>query len=260
MPDIIDHNVTPQKVADGGFYAIVPEGSELHDLESFLPVPIAARSVVSTRTVKSLVDFTAMHKMEGTAIFADVESGKVEAVIDYLSASNAPTHKAMRCVYMAPFSEEWKRWTAISGKQMSQEAFSLFIEENRDDVVTPDGATMLELAKNLDAKKKVTFKSGLRLDNGDVSFDYTDETVASGGVTGKLAIPTEIGLGLPVFYGGDPYKITAFFRYRIIEGKLVMWVDLHRMKHIRDAAFNDIIVSVANSLEGVPVYEASLVS
>lgn len=258
MVDIVDHNVTPQKVADGGFYAIVPE--KLRDLEAFLPAPVVARAAVGARTIKALIAYTEEHKTEGTTIFADVEAGKVEAVVDYLSGANAPTHKAHRCVYMAPFSEEWKRWTAISGKQMNQESFALFIEENRDDVVTPDGATMLELAKTLDAKKKVTFRSGIRLDNGDVSFDYSDDTIATGGVTGKIAIPTEIDLGIPVFYGTDPYKVTAFFRYRIAEGKLVMWIDLHRVKHIRDAAFNDIIELVRTSLPETPLYEAALTS
>lgn len=260
MADIIDHNITPQKVADGGLYAIVPAGGELVDLEHYLPAPPVARSVVDARTVGALLDYTGRHKTEGTAIFADAETGKVEAVIDYLSGANAPAHKAQRCIYLAPFSEEWKRWTSISGKQMSQDAFSLFIEENRDDVVTPDGATMLELAKNLDARKKVTFKSGIRLDSGDVSLDYADETVATGGITGKLAIPAEITLGIPVFYGTDPYKVTAFFRYRIQDGRLLMWVDLHRMKHIRDAAFADIVKAVATDLPEVPLYEAALAS
>ena len=250
----------PKFVADGGAYTLVPQGTQLVDLGEYLGVPAYAKSVVAARTVASLISYVERHKTPATSIFADVEAGKVEAVIDYLTAENGPAHKAQRIVYTAPFSEEWARWTAINGRQMNQEQFALFIEENREDVVTPDGATMLELAKTLDAKKKVTFKSGLRLDNGAVSFDYKDETSATGGIDGKIVIPNEIELGLPVFYGGERYKVTALFRYRINEGKLVMWVDLHRINHIRDAAFNDIIEAVSKALEGVPVYEASLTS
>lgn len=261
MADITHHNVTPQKVAEGGLYAVVPPGSAVVDLEAYLPTPIYAKAAVTARTVQSLIDYTQRHKTEATAIFADVETGRVQSVIDYIPADNGGAHKAQKCTYDAPFSEEWKRWSAITGKQQNQEAFALFIEENRADVVNPDGATILELAKTLDAKKKVTFKSGIRLDDGSVTLDYTDETVASGGgITGKIPIPTEIELGIPVFFGGDRYKVTAFFRYRIVEGKLVMWVDLHRIKHIRDAAFGDIIAKVAGALDGVPVYEGSLVA
>ena len=261
MADIITNDVVPKAIPDGGMYVIVPEGGTFHDLEPLLPRPAYAKAHVTARTVQSLIDYASRHKTEATSIFADVESGRCQAVIDHVTAGNDGAHKAHRCTYDAPFSEEWKRWTAISGKQQNQESFALFIEENRDDVVTPDGATMLELAKTLDAKKKVTFKSGIRLDDGSVDLNYTDETTASGGgIGGKLAIPTEIELGIPVFFGGDRYKITAFFRYRIIEGKLVMWVDLHRIKHIRDAAFGDIITTIKGALDGVPVYEATLAS
>ncbi|GHA15336.1 hypothetical protein GCM10007989_07630 [Devosia pacifica] len=245
-------------IENGGAYAIVPDGAELSDLERFMPAPAYAKASVSARTVQALIDYTNRHRTPATSIFADVEAGSVEAVIDFVTAENAPAHKANRIRYSAPFSEEWKRWTSISGKPMNQEAFATFIEENREDVVTPDGATMLELAKTLDAKKKVTFKSGIRLENGSVTLDYTDDTTATGGISGKLPIPTEIELGVPVFYGGDRYKITAFFRYRINEGKLVMWIDLHRIKHIRDAAFSDIIAAVAEAVSDVPVYEAAI--
>lgn len=259
MADIIEHNVAPQAVPEGGFYAVVPAGGRFQDLEGLAVKPPYAKARVTARTVQSLIDFTARHKTGATTVFADVETGVCEAVIDFIGADGEPAHKAQRCVYTAPFSEEWKRWTAFSGKQSTQEAFALFIEENREDVVSPDGATMLELAKTLDAKKKVTFKSGIRLDDGSVDLSYSDETTASGGgIGGKIAIPTEIELGLPVFFGGDRYKVKAFFRYRIVEGKLVMWLDLHRVKHIRDAAFGDIVTKIRDDLAGVPVYEGAL--
>lgn len=261
MADIINNDISPQKVPDGGLYVVVPSAGQFHDLEHLLPAPVYPKAAVQARTVDALISYTNGHKAASTAIFADVETGKVQSVIDYITLDNQPAHKAQRCVYDAPFSEEWKRWNSISGKQQTQEAFALFIEENRDDVVTPDGATMLELSKTLDAKKKVTFKSGIRLDNGSVDLAFTDETTAAGaGINGKIAIPTEIEIGIPVFYGGDRYKITAFFRYRIVEGRLVMWVDLHRIKHIRDAAFADIINKIKGAVETVPVYEAALTS
>lgn len=261
MADIVTHDVMPKAIPDGGMYAVVPPGAELRDLTNLMSRPAYAEAAVTARTVQSLIDYTKRHKTDATAIFADVESGRCQSVIDYIPADNSGAHKAQRCTYEAPFSEEWKRWTAISGKQQTQESFALFIEENRDDVVSPDGATMLELAKTLEAKKKVSFKSGLRLDDGSVDLSYTDETTAAGaGINGKLVIPTEIELGIPVFFGGDRYKITAFFRYRIVEGKLVMWVDLHRIKHIRDTAFGDIISKIRADLDGVPVYEGALAS
>lgn len=242
----------------GGAFQVLPEGAKVEDLERFLLVPPYARGLVAARTTAALVAYVSRHRTDDTSFFADVESGTVRAVIDWLPKEPAGAHKLHHCVYAAPFSEEWKRWNAVNGKPLSQEVFAAFIEENRDDVVKPDGAEMLELAKTLDAKKKVTFKSGIRLDNGNVDLNFTDDTVATGGINGKIPIPTQIELGIPVFYGGDRYRVMAFFRYRIPDGKLALWVDLHRIKHVRDAAFNDIIASVRNGCPGVPLYEAAV--
>ncbi len=248
----------PKLIEGGGGYTVLPDSAKIHDLERFLPKPAYAKGEVKARTVDALTAYVTRHKTDDTAVFADVEAGKVHAVIDWLSAKNEPAHAAHSVVYTAPLSLEWQRWNAINGKQMAQADFARFIEENREDVVTPDGATMLELAKTLDAKSKVTFKSSVRLDNGNTDLAFKDETTASGGIDGKVAIPNEIEIGIPVFYGGDRYKIKALFRYRIVDGKLVLWIDLHRIKHVRDAAFGDVIEAVKNGCDGVPVYEASV--
>lgn len=248
-----------RQIDGGGAFIPLPAQASIHDLEKFLPKPAYAKAGVKARTVASLIAYVGRHGGEASAIFGDVEAGRIQAVIDYLSKDNEAAHKAHVCEYNAPFSEEWKRWTGIDGKKMPQAEFARFIEENREDIVSPDGATMLELAKTLDAKRKVSFKSGMRLDNGDYDLEYKDETTATGGgIDGKIAIPSEIELGVPVFYGGDRYKVKALFRYRIEDGKLVMWVDLHRAKHIRDAAFNDIIEAVKTGCPSTAVYEAAL--
>lgn len=248
----------PKRVGDAGAFAVIPHDAKLVDLEQFLPVPGYAKSAVTARTVDSLVAYVNRHRTDNTSVFADVESGRIKAVVDYLSKANEPAHRAHSVTYSAPFSEEWATWTGIDGKKMAQADFARFIEENRDDIITPDGATVLEIARTLDARKKVSFKSGIRLEDGTVDLAYSEETThATGGITGKVSIPSEIIIGIPVFYGGDRYKITAFLRYRIEEGRLVMWVDLHRKKHIRDAAFSDIVDKVTEC-EGVPVYEGTV--
>jgi uncharacterized protein YfdQ (DUF2303 family) len=248
-----------RQIDGGGAFLALPAGAQIHGLEAFMPAPPYAKATVSAKTVASLIEYTNRHKTSDTAAFADADAGVIKVVIDYISAANDPAHKVHAASYAAPFSEEWKRWTSIDGKRTAQAEFAAFIEENREDIISPDGATVLELAKSLDAKRKVSFKSGVRLDNGDYDLEFKDETTASGGgVAGKIAIPSEIELGIPVFYGGDRYKIKALFRYRIEDGRLLMWVDLHRSKHVRDAAFADIIQAVRDGASGVPVFEASV--
>lgn len=250
---------TPKNLDGGGSYAVIPIESRIEDLEKYLAAPAYVRVNVAARTTDALTAYVNRHKTDETSIFADVETGSVAAIVDYHSAGNDPAHGAHRAIYRAPFSEEWKVWTGADGKKMAQADFARFIEENRIDIVTPDGASVLEIARSLDAKRKVTFKSGVRLEDGTVDLSYSEETTASGGgIAGKVSIPTEFELGIPVFYGGPRYRMTAFFRYRIDDGRLNMWVDLHRPKHIRDAAFLEIIAAVKAGCEGVPIYEASI--
>lgn len=249
----------PKRLDDGGAYALVPEGATVRDLTEFLPSPAYARAAIKARTQQSLVDYVKRHKTDNTAIFADVSEGVVVGVIDYHSATNDPAHMVHRVNYVAPVSQEWKVWTDHDGKKLPQADFARFIEENRVDIVSPDGASILEIARSLDARKKVSFKSAVRLDDGTVDLAFSEETTnAGGGISGKVSIPTEIEIGIPVFYGGARYKMTAFFRYRIEDGRLIMWIDLHRRQQIRDHAFSEIVDGIRASCEGVPVYEAAI--
>lgn len=247
-----------RSIADGGKFVVIPADAQVRDIAEYLPAPPYPKVSVAAKTVDTLIAYVNRHKTETTSIFADIDGGAMTSVIDYHSAENDAHHAAHRVRFTAQLADEWKTWMSIDGKEQSQDAFARFIEENRVDVVTPDGATVLEIAKTLEAKKKVNFKSGLRLEDGSVDLAYSEDVSASGGLSGKLSIPTEIVLGIPVFYGGDRYRMTAFFRYRIDEGRLKLKVDLHRAKHIRDAAFDAILKKVGEGCPGIPLYEASI--
>jgi uncharacterized protein YfdQ (DUF2303 family) len=188
-------------------------------------------------------------------VFADVDKAHVAAVIDYHGEKNDADNGAHRAVYTAPFSEEWKRWNAFASSPHDQVKFARFIEENEVDVIDPAGAEILEIAKTLVARKDVQFKSGIRLDNGDNDLQYVETTDGRAGAGGKLEIPNDITLAIPVFYGGPLYKVKAFFRYRISEGKLSLQVELHRTKEIKDAAFTDIVKALREG--GNLVYEGT---
>lgn len=249
----------PKAVPNGGLYAALPEGATLVDLERYMPAPAYVKATVAAKTAEAVTTYVNRHKNDSSAIFADVDAGKIVAVIDYHSAKNAAAHATHRVVYGLPEAEEWKTWNGADGRKMTQADFARFIEENRIDIVTPDGATVLEIARTLDARKKVQFKSGVRLEDGTFDIAYSEETTAAGGgISGKLSIPSEIEIGVPVFYGGPRYKLTCFFRYRIEDGRLQMWIDLHRKKHVRDHAFSEVVESIGAACEGVPLFEASI--
>jgi len=88
----------------------------------------------------------------------------------------------------------------------------------------------------------------VRLDNGQTQFNYTEQMSANAGVTGQLEIPEEIQLGLQPFRGSEFYDTKAKFRYRIREGKLVMWYDLVRPAKIAETAFNDVRTKIKSGM------------
>lgn len=253
----------------GGFYALVPDGYTLRDLNDITaPLPKIAKANFDAYSPDALIDYVKRHGTAETAIFADIKGAKIVGVIDYHGAAmptdsdqnvNKPGRLVHRVVYSAPLSDQWRLWNSMTGQWHTQGDFARFVEENRVDVVTPDGATLLEIVKTLEATKGVQFRSGVRLDNQQVQINYQEQIDGKAGPDGKLTIPTEIEIGIPVFYNGDSYKITAFFRYKIDGARLSLKIDLHRTQEIFDTAFRDIIGIVRAAVSDVPLYEGALV-
>lgn len=223
---------TVVKAADGREFIVTPENSNVEQVASVNPaLPDHVRQQVSFDTSESFADYVNTFKGANTRLFVSVAQTKMVAEIDYHPAAGTPAQRGHRAAWPMPVSEEWKRWTGIDGQPLPQARFAEFLEENLADVVEPTGAALLEVATYLQAKKKVEFKSGVRLANGDVQLTY-DETTEAGG-RGQVNVPTEITLGLPVFFGGERYKAKAFLRWRITDdGKLTFIVALHRRQMI----------------------------
>lgn len=249
----------PKNLPGGGIIVVAPDGT-VHDV-SGMAYPLAgfARAHFVATTPDSLVSYIRRHRKAETSVFADVARTMLVCFIDYHTAENGVGRAEHRAVYEAPLSREWKLWTGIDGRAQNQFTLARFLEENSIDVVSPPGADMLEIVKTLEAAKKVNFRQGIRLDNGNVDLLYKEETDGAAGRDGHLTIPTELELGIPVFHGGERYKVTAFFRYRLDEGKLALTIDIHRKQEILDHAFKLIIDKVKGDLgDETPVYEGSV--
>lgn len=208
------------------FIALPPEW-EAHTLEYTLPTPLRKMARVTMDDTASFVLYFNTHCTENSALYGILNPPKFMAVIDdngHLGAG----WRQHTATYACPLSTEWETWTAKNKKQMSQADFAQFIEDNLPDIVSPDSATMLEVSRSLEAKKKVSFASGIRLSNGEVQFRYEEEI--SGAVSkGQLTVPETFTLGIPVFNGGPLYSVEARLRYRIADsGTLAMWYDLVR--------------------------------
>lgn len=248
-----------KRLTNGGQFAIVPDGATVRDLNDIdNPDPAFVKASVTARTPAALVAYMRRHGDAGSSIFADISTTTVRGIVDYHGADNVAGRCVHQVVYKAPHSNEWNLWAGMSGKDVKQADMARFLEENRRDVVAPPGADLLEIVKTLEAIKKVDFRSGVRLDNGTVDLLYKEVVDGVAGADGKLTIPTEISLGIPVFYGGQPYAVTMFFRYYLNGGNLSFKLEMHRRQEILDAAFDDIVNGIKGELPDVPLYEGSV--
>lgn len=239
-PEIIHHDTWEVPMI------AVPQGVTLHGVEQNLPVPRRKRATVHLCDAESLIRYVMAHAEDNTTIFATAnDSGSVFcAVLDYHHAGveGAPQWGSHQAIYNAAHSVEWKRWTARDGKLLSQEDMARFIEDNRADIEEPDGATLLELVRSMEATSKAEFKSAVRLDNGDRSLTYQHTTDARAGQKGELEVPEGFLLSLPVFEGGAVFNLAARFRYRINGGTLQVYYELdgpHKVIDLAHSALRD---------------------
>lgn len=230
QPDGAEVNGTPAY--------LVPAGYQLQLLHAERSAPVRKKASVELQDLDSFIEYWNLYHDERSRIFAECSAAtcQVRAIFDYHGVGEAPPawcdHRAH---YNCPQSVEWATWMGKNGKPFTQVEFAEFIENNLPDINTPPGAAMLEVARELSAKSEVNFASAVRLANGQTQFTYQEETKATVG-KGKLDVPEEFIIQIPVHLGGPVYKVTARLRYRIVEGKLKFWYDLLRAHKVLEQA------------------------
>lgn len=248
----------PRRVDGYAPYAIVPDGAELQVLGR--EEPELSNHVTAKPTFKdagSFIAYVNRFKSDCTQIFADIDAGRIVAVIDYHHGGELVPSDAINWCHHAPTllvqpSPEWTAWLAKNGKQMDQTAFAQHLEDRLLDVIRPDGATMLEIATSMEASKSASFKSAKRLSDGRVQFQYVEDINGTAGPKGDLDIPREFDVGLAPFVGTSKRKVTARLRYRIDSGSLVMWYELWRLDEIKREAFEAIMGKVKDETAILP--------
>lgn len=227
-------------------FAIIPEGHIIERLDDCLPAPTRKRGDTKVQDQAGFLAVFKRHQTEtGTVIYADRHAAVFRAVFNDHTADGAGwrDHTA---TYACPKSNEWQIWTKNDGVKMSQEQFARFIEQNLVDIYEPAAAHMLEISRELVAKKSANFSSSIRLSNGSHQFHY-DEDIKGSTKSGNLEVPETFVIGLPVFLNGDAYKIEARLRYRIKEQQLEMWYELVRPHDIYEDAFNAVHKAIAEA-------------
>lgn len=261
MEDIKDIEELALRAADIKYVdqtpvVMLPSDHVAYSLEKHLPFPPRKKGTVVLGDVSSFIGMVLREKNAATAIYAKSPStpGFVAVFNDHNGGT--PGWGDHRAFYDCPLSVEWKEWKRADGVKMNQEDFARFIENNLPDIAQPPAADMLEISRTLEAKKKVTFASGIRLSNGQNQLTY-EEDIQGTASKGKLQVPEEFTIGIPVLDGGPRYAVVARLRYRIAEGKMAMWYELVRPHKIIEDAVMEVRQQIADAT-GVTIFTGNV--
>jgi uncharacterized protein YfdQ (DUF2303 family) len=246
--DLARQTANPQ-TAEKIHYVIVPKDSDVVSLmdeqypHGLPPDRIVASSLM--QDAKSFCSYVNSFKDHRTRIFADAQRSSFLAVLDYHPAdAGAPQFLSHRCALNLKPSEEWSIWQGKHDKLIPQAEFAEFLEDNRADILKPDAATMLEIAKDLQAHSEVNFASKINSHNGATTLSY-DEQIKASVSTGQVTIPETFTIHIPIFFGENPIDVHARLRFRISSGKLSFQYKLHRPAEVLLRAFEEVRKGIA---------------
>lgn len=272
------------QVEDGRQFILRPNGlsslevKDITDYNKLAPnLPNHVSQNVELQDEASLILYANRFKNDDSMLFADMDTNSIKLAVDYhqqpianrpvppetppqaTADENVDTTVAKArllhhtALLMLPYSEEWKTWTGISGIMKNQLDFVRFIEENAPDIVSPDAATLIEVCRDMQALRKVSYQKVVRAQSNNAeSFEYVDETKAN--ARGSVEIPTEFHLRMPVYFNGTPVEIKAFLRWHLDDGVLKLGIKLYRAESVRQTEFKSIVGSIAAATGLVTVY------
>lgn len=158
-----------------------------------------------------------------------------------------------RSVYEATASDEWKRWTSVEDKYLSQDDFAELIEESERLINgkggLPKAVELLEMARDLRVYTKGTFERKIDPTTGQYAMVCKHEHESH-----STSIHPKFQLGLRVFEGGVAYAVDVAVKFRVqTDGRPTFSVAMLRRSEIVRDAFNEIRTAV-HEKTGIPVF------
>ncbi|GGG77758.1 hypothetical protein GCM10011415_28360 [Salipiger pallidus] len=234
----------------GQRFALTPPDYTLTAIPSPHALPPHIIEQLTTDDADSLIRYANRFSTSASVLIADIDTLAVHACLDWHGhnqATDAESLKTGARKHTASLklreSEEFKRWNKIEGQLIDQMEFAEFLDENAADIITPEPATMIEIARDLEATQGVNFKSSTRLQTGERSIVYETETHTRG----EMKVPTQFTLQIPLFAGEEPVEIVASFRFRPRPDGLKLGFVWRRVEYRRLAEFQQISFRVSEA-------------
>ena len=220
-------------------YAVVPAGAQIQVFDRRSEPPVRIKATATFYEAASFCRYIIGFKDGGSRIYGDEAKGTFLAILDYHQNSTAPRWGSHQALLTLRLTEPWKRWIGNNGKRMDQVTFAAFLEDNLPDIASPAGGELLDIAREFEVRRNVSFSSGVRLNNGQHQLAYQEDLTETA-KKGTVTVPEAFVLGIAPWFGVEPYRVDARLRYRLQDGKLTLWYDLARLEDIVRAAFEDV--------------------
>lgn len=246
----------------------VPDGQKLQSLKPFLDEyrtkPERVIGTAELTTLRSFMDHALRFKQSRSVVFAGARS--LTAVYDYHHSD--PAFCSHRASYAFPWSTEWKAWTEVDGKALTQLQFAQFIEDHVSDITTADDedskrhfgeldfrlatpAQMLAMSRGLQVRTESEAVAKPNLSTGEIEVAYKEQHTDATGQ--PLKVPGGFLLLIPAFKLGALYRIPVRLRYRVASGKVLWTTLMHRREAVVDDAIKDACEQVIDAT-GLPLF------
>lgn len=245
----------------------LPPGWELNEKndEHLLAQPQRKNGTVHLDDIESFTGYINRHKSTDEATVIYTKADYVKGIVQFNCIINddrpyspdEPTQswRDFVAMYYPQKSVEWDRWTEKNKAHLTQFEFALFIEDNLQDIAAVEGMPtaqqLLEMATKFQATMDMRYKSNIRTQSGGMNLTFVNDDDAQTVETMKLF--EKISIGIPVFWGGDAYRIDARLRYRVKDGGLKFWYELIREDKVMEDATKTMIEKIKADTD-VPLF------
>lgn len=210
-------------------FVIVPAGYEAKTVPpAGLPeYPIASPTL---NDAASFADYVKRFVTPTTTLCLTADHRFV-ARLDYHDSQHRPN--AHTATYPLELSPEWKAWSALHDKWLTQQQVIELFEERRGNIASPAAADLIRVAEDFKAHSSVEMTTRYNRVTQSVTMVVAAEENKRG--ADEITPPADILISIPVFKHGKKVDLTALFSW---SGKPDRFAKLRfvEMEAARDAA------------------------
>lgn len=253
----------PLLLADGGEAGatITVAHEALNEVDKRAAGPRRRTGMVQLGSLDSLIAYVDRFKRPAeTVAFAPLQPAGVTVIFDYHpSGGDLAAWREDRATFACPVSRQWKLWTELAGKPLTQTQFGDLVEANADDlgpagdrvgfVSAPD---LLKVGRELTIHSVGVFERSVDVNTGQGTLLVKEEHG-----TKSTKIPKGFNLAIPVFEGSeDTYVLECRIRFAMEGGRPAFAFLIHNKDQVWEHALKELREKVAEDC-GIPVYVGS---